>query len=217
MYISWARVYEGASDAAYFDTLIRRVLFDVISSNATRNIDIADESIFRFGQESREISVVAREICAASDSFDLVFIHADAGTSGQEAFAFARAEAYAAAACHLCGFSMDRYVCLVPRREMESWALADAQAVCRSIGFSGEPRVLGIPTHPADAERLGDPKAVLQQAVSRFKRRIRSGDVTRLLSSIAQMQSLECLRECDSFRQFEICLTDRLSRLGVFR
>ena len=78
-YVSWAALYEGSSDALYFDVLIPRMLRDMIACEGNTLADVPDNAVVRLGHRSRQVETVAQEICHYREAFDLVFIHADTG------------------------------------------------------------------------------------------------------------------------------------------
>ncbi|WP_372524228.1 hypothetical protein [Alteriqipengyuania sp.] len=190
---------------------------DLILQNASRRVDVADFPAIKFGRSGKAVEDVAREICEGSEAFDFLFAHADTGGRAQQATATARAMAYANAAADLCGYPVDRCFPILPKKEMEAWALTDASAVCQSLGFAGDFRNLGLPSTPRQAEALADPKLTLRQAIAHVKRRVRPSDPSRLLASIAQIQDLARLRQCASYLQFENALGNQLNADGYFR
>ena len=217
MFVSWASIYEGSSDATYFGTLIPRVINDILLARARRPVDVASFPSLEFGARGKSLEEIAREICEGQEAFHLLFSHADTGGRSQEVSAVDRAMAYARAASDLCGFETEKCFPILPRKEMESWALADSGAVSTALGYKGNPSDLGLPTSAQAAERLPDPKLTLHQAISSVKKRVRPRDSARLLASVAQIQSLSVLRGCRSFGEFEASLIGRLDSEGFLR
>ncbi|ANU07607.1 hypothetical protein A6F65_01301 [Paraurantiacibacter namhicola] len=217
MFISWASIYEGSTDESYFGALLPRVLNDLILSNANRTVDVADFPAMRFGKSGKHIDEIAEEICDGMEAFDLLFSHADTGGRSLERTAIARSMAYAQAAHARCGYDVMACFPILPRKEMEAWALTDGHAVCRSLGFRGNPSELNLPSTARQAERLSDPKEILRLAIGEVKRRVRPSDAARLLTSIAQTQSIERLRLCASYASFERSLSEHLEEKGYYR
>ena len=91
---------------------------------------------------------------------------------------------------------------ILPRKEMEAWAIADPEAVGAALELSGRVKSIDWPQTPAEAERVQDPKALLVAAV-RSVRGARASRIDSVLSSVAQRQSLSILRGAPSFAQFE--------------
>ena len=200
MYLAYGVFYEGSSDAQYFDVLIPRILEDLISKHAARTVDFPATPTVRLGAGGRTVERVAREMCAARESVDLVFVHADTGGRNVEAGIGTRSDAYCACARDACGFPSDCCICIRVRHETEAWALGDPQAVSDALGFSGE---LDIPSGAAAAEKLLDPKAVLRDAVRAARgRRFRQTDIASLLPIIAQKQDIDRLLASTSFSDF---------------
>ena len=200
MYLSWAVLYEGSSDAAYFNVLIPR-LIDDLALTGKRPVEIPQTPAIQFPRKAPE--VMAKAACDAKDAFHLVFIHADTGGRNLAAGIAHRSDAYCRAMHDLCHWSSDRCITIEPSRETEAWILADPEAVTDFLGYSGTWASIGLPANAAEAERLGDPKQTLKQAVAQVRgRRSRSGTDT-LYPAVAQRQSFKALRRSASFRLFE--------------
>lgn len=214
-YVSWAALYEGATDEAYFELLIPRVMEDIVSQRGTRNSTIPLVPAIRLARA--DIETVAREACDAKEAFHLIFIHADTGGRNLEIGLQGRSGRYCEAMHALCGLSPARCITIAPRHETEAWILADAQAVTAALGYRGAPQSIGLPRNATEAERLGDPKGVLAEAVSRVRGRRRPFDVKQIFPAIAQRQSLTNLREARSFLTFEADLLAALADLGCIR
>ena len=213
MYLGWAAYYEGASDAAYFDVLIPRVLDDILLREGTRPITVPEGPALRLGVRSRQVDHVAAEICEGRDAFHLLFVHADTGGRALAVNIASRREAFAQAAYDLCGWPLDRTVQISPRHESEAWALADPGAICRALGYTGDKGPLGFPVTPRAAEKLPNPKAELDRIVQQVSGRRHKG-TGGLLTSVAREQSLSTLRRARSFQSFEEELRSSLTTLG---
>ncbi|MGQ9367920.1 hypothetical protein [Azospirillum sp. ST 5-10] len=213
-YISWAAHYEGSADRSYFDILIPRVMEDITLREGVRSVIIPTAPAIILGRSGRQVANVARELCENSQAFFLVFIHADTGGRAVSETLPRRGRSYCDAAHDACGWNPDRCVALEPRHEMEAWALADPVAVALALGYSRDPANLGLPRNATEAERLGDPKAALERAARTVQRRRNSRGSSQLFPMIAQTQSLNALRDSDSFRRFEEQLRIGLRSLG---
>ena len=199
-YVAWAVVYEGDTDAAYFNVLIPRLMEDLaIAGTKLPNIPTVPAIRLKRGGPEE----VAKEACATSDAFYIVFIHADTGGRGLASSIGSRSTAYCEEMHKLCGWSTDRCVLISPRHETEAWILADPAAVTGTLGYTGSAASLGLPTTPAEAERLIDPKATLRQAIAQVRGRRRAIDLAQVFPAIAQRQSLAELRKSPSFQAFE--------------
>lgn len=210
-YVAWAALYEGDTDAAYYNVLIPRLMEDlVISGTKLPTIPISPAiRLKRAGPEE-----AAKEACANSDSFFLIFIHADTGGRGLSAGVASRSKSYCEEMRRLCGWSTDRCIVITPKHETEAWILADPEAVTSTLGYGGTPASIGLPLNPAQAERLIDPKATLQQAVAQVRGRRRNVDLAQVFPAIAQRQRLVELRKTASFRSFEKGIETALRDLG---
>ncbi|MGV9006969.1 MAG: hypothetical protein ACOH1H_09565 [Brevundimonas sp.] len=209
-YVAWAVLYEGGSDAAYYDVLIPRVM-EELALAGNRLPTIPTTPAIRLKRAN--INEVAAEACAAKDAFHILFIHADTGGRGLEAGIARRSDAFVDAAFTLCGIEPELCVVIAPRHETEAWILADSSAVTSSLGYTGSAGSLGLPASAGEAERLVDPKAVLANAVQIIRGRRKSFEVSQIFPAIAQRQRLAELRRTASFRQFEGQLRTALTRL----
>ncbi len=211
--VSWATLYEGATDAAYFDVLIPRMMEDVIVARRLGRATIPLAPAFTFRRTT--VQKVAKEACAAREAFQLLFIHADSGGRNLAAGIAARSEAYCEAMVKHCNWPPVRCIIVSPRHEMEAWALADPEAVTAALGWRGRPESIGLPATGTAAERLPDPKSVLDAAISQVRGRRRRVDAGQLFSAIAQRQSVARLRQAPSFAQFEHRLAAALADLSI--
>ena len=211
-YVSWAAFYEGATDHAYFDLLIPRVMEDIIMLRGSRHSTIPPAPAVRL--QRGPIEKVAHEACTARDAFHLVFIHADTGGRALEADLEERSVRYCEAMHALCSWPSVRCITISPRHETEAWILADPEAVTAALGYCGSPASIGLPGNANQAERLGDPKEILASAVSQVRGRRRPFDAKQIFAAIAQRQALANLRQAKSFAAFEASLLAALADLG---
>lgn len=200
MYLSWAVLYEGSSDAAYFNILIPR-LIEELALTGTSMLDIPRTPAIHLRRDGPQ--EVAKEACDAKDAFHLIFIHADTGGRHLAAGIAHRSDAYCEAMRTRCDWRSDRCITIAPNRETEAWILADPEAVLSALGYNGNAASLGLPNDAAAAERLRDPKDTLAQAVRQVRRRRNAPSVHTTYSAIAQRQSFDALRRSASFRLFE--------------
>lgn len=211
-YVSWAALYEGATDQLYFDVLIPRIMDEMILDAGIRNstIPVAPALLLRRGSAD----AIARELCASQRSFHIVFIHADTGGRAVERSIGERGGSVPQLANELCDWPVDRCILIAPRHEMEAWILADPHAVCDSLGYNGAPDAIGLPLNARAAERLPDPKAILSAAITQVRGRRGHLTPVQLFPAVAQRQSLDALRSTASFRQFEAAIAAALRSLG---
>jgi hypothetical protein len=211
-YLSWAVLYEGDTDAAYFDLLIPRLMDEIILARGTRHSTIPAAPALRIRRAT--VSEAAKEACQARDAFYLVFVHGDTGGRNLEAGLSPRADAYCAAMHALCDWPPVRCIMISPRHETEAWILGDPQAVTSALGYNGPPDAIGLPANAAQAERLADPKAILSRAVNQVRGRRRRFNERQMFPAIAQRQSFAMLRQARSFVAFEARLLSALANLG---
>jgi hypothetical protein len=209
-YVSWAALYEGATDEAYFEQLIPRVMEEIIMLRGIRNSTIPPAAAIRL--KRRSVEEVAKEACAARDAFHLVFIHADTGGRGLENGLEQRSIRYCEAMHTVCNWPPVRCITVSPRHETEASMLADPQAVTAALGYLGTPASIGLPANSRQAERLDDAKATLTQAMAQVRGRRRHLDIKQIVPAIAQRQSLVQVRNAGSFVVFEAGLLSCTSR-----
>lgn len=210
-YVAWAALYEGESDAAYYNVLIPRLMEDIVLSG-TKLPTIPSMPAIRLKRAGPEEA--AKEVCATSDAFFLVFIHADTGGRALTENMTHRSTSYCEEMTKLCEWRMDRCIVIAPSHETEAWILADPLAVTSTLGYAGTAASLSLPANPAAAERLTDPKATLLEAVSQVRGRRRAIDLGQVFPAIAQRQSLAQLRRSKSFERFEQKVRVALYGLG---
>ena len=216
MYIAWAAFYEGPTDRAYFDVLIPRVVDEILAAKGNRPVQIPATPAVHLGRRSREVAAVAEEICREREAFHLLFVHADTGGRALEREIATRREAFAEAASQRCNWPGDRTAFISPRHETEAWALADGKAVCRALGFNGAPNELDLPPTAAAAERIIDPKRKLDEVAQSVSQRAYRRGAAKLLPLIAQEQTIDILRGCPSFQEFETSLSRCFLSIGCF-
>jgi hypothetical protein len=209
--LSWAAFYEGRSDSAYFNVLLPRVIEDALRIGGNRPYDVGVSPAVQFGVEERRFEIVSAEICARREEFHILFVHADSGGRAQAQAIENRREALVRLAEKLCNFDRGSAVMLSPRRELEAWALSDADAIASAFGVGVLPPDT-VPGAPEEAERLADPKAALREVGRRIGRR--RDDSKGVLVRIAQAQRLDQLRKTVSFREFEEDLLRALRHVG---
>lgn len=209
MYVSWAAFYEGTTDQSYLNTLIPRLLEEILRVEGKRPT-IVPEAPLLLGQFGRSRQEVAREICANKDAFHLLFVHADTGGRAVAAGIADRREAYIEQANLLCQFEPRRAIFVSPRSEIEAWALCDVDALKTALGVKKFPATVAIPTTAQAAEALVDPKATFSQIINSTSRRRRKVKAGSVLPSIALEQNFEELRNSTSFVEFEESLRHSL-------
>ncbi len=213
MYLPYALFCEGASDFAYFEVLIPRVIDDLVDAQGRYPVDIPSTPAFRLGRAGRSVDSVAEEACQGREAFLLTFVHADTGGASQAQTLDSRSTAYCTKMHEICGLAPVRCVLICPRHETEAWALADRDAVLDALGYKGD---LDLPIDAREAERLPDAKSTLQTAVTKARRPVRRRrNADAILPSIAQRQSIDALRRAPSFRRFEEDLTASLQDIGA--
>ena len=199
-YLAWAVMYEGESDAAYYNVLLPRLMEDLVLAG-TKLPTIPTAPAIRISRST--VDQVAQEACDASSAFHLLFIHADTGGRGVANGIADRSSAYADAMAACCGWPKVQCIGIAPGHETEAWILADPLAVTATLGYSGAANTIGLPNGAVEAERLQDPKATLREAIQQVRGRRKPVDLAQVFPAIAQRQRLDELRRAPSFRTFE--------------
>lgn len=216
MYLAYALFCEGASDFEYFEVLIPRVIAALVAEKGIRPVDTPTEPAVRLGQRDRSVPAVAAEACRRREAFHIVFVHSDVGGRGQATRLHSRSTSYCEQMFEICAFPQGRCVTLTPRHTMEAWAVADPNAVLGALGYRGSAADIGLPGNGREAERLPDPKTSLDLAVGQVTNDRRRRGHT-LLPAIAQRQTMDALRQAESFRDFESRLQAALRTIGTLR
>lgn len=199
-YLAWAVLYEGDTDAAYYNVLLPRLMEDLVLAG-NKLATIPTSPAIRIARST--VDQVAVEACEASSAFHLLFIHADTGGRGVASGIAGRSTAYADAMAACCNWPKDLCIVIAPRHETEAWILADPLAVTSTLGYSGAANTIGLPNGAAEAERLQDPKATLRDAIHLVRGRRKPVDLAQVFPAIAQRQRLDELRKSPSFQVFE--------------
>lgn len=212
-YVSWAAMYEGTSDRAYFEVLIPRAIEWLTLQEGKGTTEVATNPVEVFPRESPDR--FAQRACRASQSFHLCFIHGDTGGRALEAGIEQRTTSYCRAFHNTCQWPPARCVIIAPRKETEAWVLADPQAVASALGYPDPSRIPELPQDARQAESLTDPKATLQNIISSVKRGKRTSFAENILPAIAQRQNFAALFGSQSFTDFGTRLRSALVDMRV--
>ncbi len=215
IYLAWAAMYEGDTDAAYFDVLIPRVMEELVRTEGRTNVDIPTNPEVRLRRDS--VEAVAELACKARDAFYLLFIHGDSGGRSVSASLDNRTQAVCAAMQARCDWPPARCVTIAPDHETEAWLLADPDAVRGFLGYTGRAADIGLPVTAKEAENLTDPKATLAHAVQTMRGKRRPYDPKQIFPAIAQRHTIANLRRAPSFAIFENRLRAALVDLGCLQ
>jgi hypothetical protein len=204
-----ALVVEGISDSWFLPTVLTRALRDIFPPAV--GIDIQEVTLLPV----RCAGGLVEGICAAAaekrDSLTMVFYHYD-GTADTLR---ARRQYWdpLVDAWRLIPGGRE-LVPVVPVREMEAWALADAAALCDIVGSGWSRRDAFQADRLPDVEKLEDPKRTLREITARGRgTRQRRREPREYLTQIAERVSLEQLRAVPSFRQWSVDTVEALRKL----
>lgn len=212
-YLAWALFAEGTTDVRYLETLLPRVVLQLVQGANGPAAMVPDSPVAIFGVACRDIDQAAGEICQAKEAFQLLFVHGDTGSPAQEQYLGNRTCALCDRVANECEVNRSRCVIVAPRRETESWCLADKAAIRDACGVSSRFDLSFVPDSGNAIESVADPKALM----NRIQDSILSGRRRRPAipyASLGQMQDLMLLRGLPSFRAFEAELKGALRTLG---
>jgi hypothetical protein len=217
-YLALALFAEGPSDHEFLPRVILRSTTEISAAVSNEPVEIAEQFIRASTTKNTEMRSRPERVEAlfgsALEAIDLLFIHADGQGDSNTAF-----DERVLPCCNRLHsrFPAARFGCVgvVPVRETEAWAIADADAVTRALGTRKSAQELGLPDNAANVETTLDPKAVLQRAQrialgGRRQDRARTGSI---LAVLGETVGLGVLRELPAFRDFENRLRGALQNL----
>jgi hypothetical protein len=213
-YLAWALFAEGRTDIRYLETLLPRVVLQLLQGAAGPEAMVPDYPVDVFGVACRDLDAAAEKICHAREAFQLLFVHGDTGSPAQEQNLANRTCALCERVETECGIVRDRCIVVAPRRETEAWCLVDKAAIRSACGVGAAFDLSFVPDSAHAIEAIPDPKAVMKQIQNSVSGGRRRRDPPIPYASLGQMQNLERLRQLPSFRCFELELIGALRTLG---
>lgn len=216
-YVALGLFAEGPSDFRFLLSVLAREAFDLVGRRGTQAVVIGEPVVQLDGRSAEER---ARTACDNERFVDVFVVHGDASRSARDAGTALVLEELRRVSDALCGLRRERFVGLLPAREMEAWALCDEDAIAQACGFERWPADRPLPWAGTDIERIDGPKRMLDAAVAELRsRRTRSRATTAAayLDAIGQRARLERLRRLASYRQFASDLEAAFRSLGVLR
>lgn len=207
---------EGSTDHRFLDELLRRTVEHLLIDGGYA-VDLSSVQRLPVGAEepnrAERIAVGSQRIQGA---FHLLFVHAD-GAGDAERAREERVQPGIDAMHARVGGEGRRGVAVVPVRETEAWALADADCLRRILGTQRSPADLGLPQSPTELENLSDPKATFAAVVRearpgrRGRRRPMPGS---FLDLIGQQARISQLARLSAFERLLSDLDEALRALG---
>lgn len=161
-YVSWALHAEGPTDRAYLGVVVPRLINHLISSIGATDAVVPDTPAVTFGIRDRSFDNVAKSICEAKDAFYVIFVHGDLGGRGVAKNIENRTCSLRKSINDICDIDLNRCVVSVPKKEIESWTLADPGAVRAAFGLSSGHQLIDIPDIPRHVEEIANPKTVCE-------------------------------------------------------
>lgn len=202
---------EGRTDYDFLRRVGERVVDALVLAKSDQTVEIAFHDVMPGGRPGNAPSDVVAAVKADFDYLDLLLYHTDAAGNVQVANT-TRVDPVRAGLTGLVPV-----VGMVPKREMEAWAIADVNALCRVLGLSLSTVTVPHEFRPTRVESLGDPKAALVEFVAKVPTRgVRSSDPNlRLLGALAYEVDLDLLGSVPQFRTFRQETEHALRSLGV--
>lgn len=152
----------------------------------------------------------------AQGEFHILFVHADGGGDAQQARRNSVTPGLALVRERL-GENGRRGVAVVPVRETEAWALADAEALLDVFGTTKSATDLGLPRSAAEIEKLLDPKATFAAALTRARpgrRGRRRPSPAAFMDLLGERSSIAALSSLSAFTMMLDELRHALRDLG---
>jgi len=209
---------EGTSDFRFLLTLLAREASDIIAHFGTQAVVLSEPPVLPLdGRTTEQRTKVA---CDNRTNVDIFAVHADASRTGRDTVERLVVFDLRESTAENCGLAAERIVGLLPAREMEAWALCDADAIAQACGLEAWPSSRGFPWGDTPIERIEDPKRALDDAVAALTKRRRgrrSIAAAAYLDRIGETARLERLRRLDSYRAFASDLRDAFDSLGLLR
>lgn len=216
-YLGLALYAEGSTDYQFLCPLLLR-LCESACAQAAQPVEIGGvlpldhAHPMRAAPRGERIAQAAQE---AAGSWNLLFVHADAGGDAERALR----ERVTPGLDRARGAARPRAegVAVVPVHETEAWVLADGNALRAVFGSTLNDAALGLPAQPAGLERLAEPKLTLAGAFGATRptgRRARAG-ATALFNALGEQVALDRLRALPSFLALERDLQAALRRLQI--
>lgn len=149
-----ALVAEGPSDHRFLPPVLYRLTEDLCLTRGRGTVEVGPVTSLE-PVDSGAGSYTARLVEAArqaSGTYHVLFLHSDGGGDG-EAARRERTEPWTVALEDL-GREEERFVAVVPIREMEAWAICDGEALRQAFGTTLNDAQLGVQAVCADVERL---------------------------------------------------------------
>lgn len=158
-YVQAGFVGEGSTDAQFLAPLTRRLLEQHLLTHARSDVLIPDPVTIKPGESwGNEPDAVVEELADEFSHLDLLLYHTDAAGDVASAYRQRVQAVSSRTAVPVVG--------VVPKREMEAWALADASALCGVLGIDRSQVEVPASFVPRRVESITDPKAALDDFVA---------------------------------------------------
>lgn len=216
-YLGLALYAEGSTDYSFLRPLLLRLCED-LCVEADSPVDIGeilalDHPLSMAGASRAER--IARAAQDAAPAWNILFVHADADGDAKSALR----ERIEPGLCLVRQAGIDRTegVAVIPVRETEAWAVADADAVRNVMGTTLDDERLGLTVRGRALEGVTNPKAILETAFNAAgmgprRKRI---NVAALFNALGEQVALQILRCLPSFVSMENELRAALQRLQI--
>lgn len=216
IYLQTGFVGEGETDHDFLAPLAARLCAELASTESQLEFEIPDPEpvhlATRAGNAPRQ---VVDQVLSSHSHLDILFYHTDAASDVSGAYDYRVNPVVQGLAS-----SGVRVIGMVPRREMEAWALADPIALCRVLGFDAERVSVPGTFRPSRVEGINDPKMELRlfsssQGRSSRRSRRRSDDSSEgFLRSLALDINLSTLAGVPQFGRLRSDVLDYFNSRG---
>ena len=194
---------EGPSDRPFLERVIHRLVLDLLYKQSNDLCEVQEQFI-RFDRKpsgKKRADYILEQVEKLQNAITMIFVHSDGAGNPDAALAtncLPSTSVINGKYDSLCGIPV------VPVRETEAWALADAGTITKVTG--GKPYAL-----PKNPETIGDPKVPLRE-ITKLANAL---STTALMAEIADGIPIDSLRKVASFKVFEDMVIAQLIRLGA--
>lgn len=207
---------EGPTDFDFLKPLVARLLEELLLQEAEEDCEVgAPLDVKPNDRAGNAPAAVVHEVMKNFSFVDVLFYHTDAGNS--LARAYSERVARVSAGLQQEGW-VGEVVGVVPKREMEAWAVADAERLCAVLGVARTKVGVPLDFRPTSVESISYPKTALNDFVEDVRDRARGvASGQSLYAALSQRLSLEVLLLVPQVRKLRDDLREALLRQGVLR
>lgn len=205
---------EGVTDFDFLKPLVARILEELLIEEADEDCEVgAPLDVKPHDKAVNTPAAVVREVLRNYAFVDMLFYHTDAGNSVPRAYS--ERVAKVVTGLQQAGWPGE-VVGVVPRREMEAWALADSTQLCAVLGVAGSKVAVPLDFRPNRVEGITHPKEALASFVEEVRDRSRGvAGGQSLFAALSQRLTMHLLLQVPQVQAMRQDLKRALERQGV--